>query len=51
MSSSTFLPVTIMRSASSSITTTSMGSASSSSGASGVRLKGFFRGCFFSTLP
>jgi hypothetical protein len=41
ISSSTFLPTTIIRSASSSITTTMKGSRSSGSGDSGVRLNGF----------
>ncbi len=43
ISSSIFLPTTIIRSASSSITTTIDGSRSSGSGASGVRLNGFGR--------
>ncbi|MCY1235718.1 hypothetical protein D9M72_483460 [compost metagenome] len=41
ISSSTFLPTTIIRSASSSMTMTMVGSLSSGSGASGVRLNGF----------
>ena len=40
MSSSIFLPTTIIRSASSSITTTTKGKRSSGSGCSGVRLNG-----------
>ena len=44
MSSSIFLPVTIMRSASSSTTTTMSGISSSGSGCSGVRLIGLTRG-------
>ena len=40
ISSSIFLPTTIIRSASSSITTTMCGSRSSGSGLSGVRLNG-----------
>jgi hypothetical protein len=48
ISSSTFLPTTIIRSASSSITTTMFGSRPSGSGSSGVRLNGF--GIFSSRL-
>ena len=42
ISSSIFLPTTIIRSASSSITTTICGRRSSGSGSSGVRLKGLY---------
>ena len=41
ISSSTFLPATIIRSASSSMTTTIIGSGSSGSGSSGVSENGF----------
>ncbi len=44
MGTSTFLPATIIRSASSSITTTIMGSSSSGSGLSGVSVKGWVMG-------
>ncbi len=51
ISSSTFLPTTIIRSASSSITTTMFGSRPSGSGSSGVRLNGFgiFSSRFFAS--
>ncbi len=48
ISSSTFLPATIIRSASSSITTTTWGIGSSLSGFSGVSVNGCAIGCFFS---
>ena len=45
ISSSIFLPTTIIRSASSSMTTTMCGMRSSGSGSSGVRLNGFGMDC------